>query len=295
MQIRVGTRKSKLAMIQTEMVVRLITQHFPDIECVVVPISTTGDEITNKNLYDIGGKALFLKEIEEQLLDKKIDLAVHSLKDVPGVVPDGLSIAATLEREDPRDCFVSKKYKSLDELPQGAIVGSSSVRRKVILQQKRPDLKIVQFRGNIHTRLSKLENAEVDATILACAGLIRAGELNHEYCYPLEIEQMLPAAGQGVIAIEARSDNQKMLEIAKKINHQPTWYLAEAERGFLSYLDASCRTPLSAHAVYEEGMIRADYMMSDIDGKNIRYHRERGSIAEASQIGVKAAKKLTVI
>lgn len=295
MQIRIGTRQSKLAMIQTEMVVDLIEKNFPEIECVVVPIVTTGDEITNKNLYDIGGKALFLKELEEQLLENKIDIAVHSLKDVPGILPEGLIIAATLEREDTRDCFVSKKYKSIDELPQGAIVGSSSVRRKVILQQKRPDLKVVQFRGNIHTRLAKLENGEVDATILACAGLIRAGELNPEYCYPLETDEMLPAAGQGVIAIEARSGDQKMLDIAAKINHQPTWHLAEAERGLLSYLDASCRTPLSAHAVYEGDMIKADYMMADIDGKNIRYHQERGSVQEAAQMGVKAAKKLAVI
>jgi hydroxymethylbilane synthase len=292
MQIRVGTRQSKLAMIQTEMVVNLIAKHFPEIECVVVPITTTGDKITDKNLYDIGGKALFLKELEEQLLENQIDIAVHSLKDVPGILPEGLTIAATLEREDPRDCFVSKKYKSLDELPQGAIVGSSSVRRKVILQQKRPDLKIVQFRGNIHTRLAKLENGEVDATILACAGLIRAGEFNPEYCHPLEIDEMLPAAGQGIIAVEVRSNDKEMLDICAKINHLSTWYLAEAERGLLSYLDASCRTPLSAHAVYDGEMIQANYMMADIDGKNIRYHQERGTVQEAAQMGIRAAKKL---
>lgn len=293
MQIKIGSRESKLALIQTGMVVDLISQHFPEIECVVVPIKTTGDKITNKNLYDIGGKALFLKELEEKLFDKSIDIAVHSLKDVPGILPEGLCIAATLEREDPRDCFVSFRYKSIKELPIGAVVGISSVRRKVILQQQRADLKIVPFRGNIHTRLAKLHNGEVDATILACAGLIRAGMFDHSHCYPLEVEEMLPAAGQGVIAIEARKHDQKMLDICTKINHLPTWHLAEAERGLLSYLDASCRTPLSAYAIFKGELIEANYMMSDIAGKNINYHRELGDIHSAPAMGIKAAIKLS--
>ena len=174
MKIRIGTRKSKLALIQTEMVISELKRNFSELEYEIVPIVTTGDKITNKNLYDIGGKALFLKELEEQLIDKQIDLAVHSLKDVPGVISDKLEIAAVLEREDPRDCFVSFKYKSINELPEGSIVGSSSVRRKVLISKQRPDLELVQFRGNINTRLQKLKNKEVDATILACAGLMRA-------------------------------------------------------------------------------------------------------------------------
>ena len=271
----------------------LIKKQFPKIECEIVPIITTGDKITDKNLYDIGGKALFLKELEEQLLDNKIDLAVHSLKDVPGILPAGLSLAATFEREDPRDCFVSFKYKSIEDLPIGAVVGSSSVRRKVILQQQRPDLKIVQFRGNINTRLQKLQNEEVDATILACAGLIRAELFNPEYCYPLEIDQMLPAAGQGIIALEIRKDDNKMQDFCNQINHLPTWHLAAAERGLLSYLDASCRTPLSAYAVFNGDRIEAHYMMSDIEGKNIRCHKEVGSVDDASEMGIKAAIKLS--
>jgi len=293
MQIRVGTRKSKLALIQTNMVIELISSKLPDVECVIVPIITTGDKITDKNLYDIGGKALFLKELEEQLLDNKIDLAVHSLKDVPGLLPEGLSIAATLEREDPRDCFVSLKYKSIEDLPIGAIVGSSSVRRKVILQKMRPDLKIVQFRGNINTRLQKLQNEEVDATILACAGLIRGELFNPQYCYPLEVDQMLPAAGQGVIAIEIRTENKEMQDICNQINHQATWALAAAERGLLSYLDASCRIPLSAYAIFDGDVIKAHYMMSDITGKNIKYHHEVGDTSTASEMGVKAAVALS--
>jgi len=293
MRIRIGSRKSKLSLIQTNMVVELIGKYFPDIECVRVPIVTTGDKITDKNLYDIGGKALFLKELEEQLLDKKIDLAVHSLKDVPGILPDGLSIAAVLERADPRDCFVSLNYKSIEELPYGAMIGSSSVRRTVILQQQRPDLKIVQFRGNIDTRLNKLQNEEVDATILACAGLFRAGLFNSSYCYPLEVEEMLPAAGQGIIGIQVRDNDRNMQDICNKINHLETWHLAQAERGFLSYLDAGCRTPLSAHAIFTGDKIKASYMLSDIEGKKIQYHQELGGIETALDMGVKAAIELS--
>ena len=149
MKIRIGTRKSKLALIQANMVINEIKQHFPKIECKLVPVVTTGDKITNKNLYDIGGKALFLKELEEQLIKNEIDIAVHSLKDVPGILLEGLSITAVLKREDPRDCFVSLKYKSIEEMPYGGVIGSSSVRRRVVIQQKKPDLKIVQIRGNI--------------------------------------------------------------------------------------------------------------------------------------------------
>ncbi len=290
MEIRIGTRKSKLALIQANIVVDQIKNQIPNIECKLVPIITSGDKITNKNLYDIGGKALFLKEIEEQLLDNQIDLAVHSLKDVPGILPQGLSISATIEREDPRDCFVSYKHKSIKELPIGAIVGNSSVRRKILLQKFRPDLKIVQFRGNINTRLEKLENGEVDATILACAGLMRANLFNPEFCYPLEFNQMLPAAGQGTIAVEICEDNHTMQDICNKINHLDTWYLSLAERSFLTYLNASCRTPLSAYAVFKDGQIEATYMMSDIEGNNIRYHKEIGDTKSAADMGIRAAK-----
>lgn len=292
MKIRIGTRKSKLALIQANMVVNEIKQHFPEIECKLVPVITTGDQITNKNLYDIGGKALFLKELEEKLIQNEIDIAVHSLKDAPGVLPEGLSIAAVLKREDPRDCFVSLKYKSIEEIPYGGVVGSSSVRRKVLIQQKRPDLKIVQFRGNINTRLKKLKNNEVDATILACAGLVRAGLFDSSYCYPVSINEMLPAAGQGIIGIEIRSDNQEMQNLCKKINHQETWYLAQAERSFLSYLDASCRTPLSAHAILNGNKIGAKYMLSDEDGISIRFKNKTCSTSQCNNIGRKAAKEL---
>jgi len=293
MRIKIGTRKSKLALIQTDMVIDAIKSNFPDAECEIVPIVTSGDKITDKNLYDIGGKALFLKELEEQLLDSNIDIAVHSLKDVPGILPDDLEIAAVLEREDPRDCFVSLKYKSISDLPKGAKLGSSSVRRKVIIQQQRPDIEVVGFRGNIHTRLKKLKQGEVDATILACAGLVRAGEFNTDYCYPIEVDQMLPAAAQGIIAIEIRSDSAQMRDVCSKLNHQQTWSVAEAERSFLSYLDASCSTPISAYAIMQDKQtILARYMLADYEGSFINYCQELGSVEEASQMGIVAAKKL---
>ena len=292
MKIRIGTRKSKLALIQTGMVIFELKKNFSEFEYEIAPIATTGDKITNKNLYDIGGKALFLKELEEKLIEKQIDLAVHSLKDVPGVISDKLRIAAVLEREDPRDCFVSFKCKSINELSEGSIVGSSSVRRRVLIARQRPDLELVQFRGNINTRLQKLKDEEVDATILACAGLVRGNLFDLDFCYPLEPEEMPPAAGQGIIALQIRSDNREIQEICEVINHKPTWHLAQAERSYMSYLDASCSTPMSAYAYYTEDGIKANYMLSDIDGKNIRFVSKICTVEDIKQIGIDAAREL---
>ncbi len=295
MKIRIGTRKSKLALIQTDMVVKELQSKIPELECEIVPIVTTGDKITNKNLYDIGGKALFLKELEEQLINKKIDLAIHSLKDVPGVISEDLEIVAVLEREDPRDCFVSYKYKSIEEMPENSVIGSSSVRRKILIGQKRPDIKLVQFRGNINTRLKKLQDGEVDATILACAGLYRGGLFDSKHCYPIDFDEMLPAAGQGIIALEIRSNNTKMKAICELINHKSTGHLARAERSFMTHLDASCRTPMSAYACYENNKIKARYMLSDIDGKNIRFTTKICDIDSADQVGIDAAQELQIV
>jgi hydroxymethylbilane synthase len=292
MKVRIGTRKSNLALIQTNLVIQELKENFSQIECEIVPISTTGDKITDKNLYDIGGKALFLKEIEEELLEGNIDIAVHSLKDVPGIMSQYLEIAAVLKRDDPRDCFVSFKYKSLSELPLKSIVGSSSVRRKILINQKRPDIKFVQFRGNINTRLQKLKDAEVDATILACAGLNRANLFDPAFCYPIKAEEMLPAAGQGIIAIQVRADNMQMKEICNKINHKPTWYIAQAERSYMTYLDASCRTPMSAYAYYQGEDIKAEYMLSDIEGNNIRFINKLCKPNQVNEVGIEAAKEL---
>lgn len=292
MLIKIATRKSRLALAQTDIFINKLKKCFPDINYEILPVVTTGDKITDKNLYDIGGKALFLKELEEKLIAGEVDLAIHSLKDVPGIVPKELEIAAVLERDDPRDCFVSYKYKSLKELPYGAVIGSSSVRRKVILQKIRPDLKIVPFRGNVESRFAKLlEKDAPDAIILACAGLKRLGIFNEKYCFPLNIDEMIPSAGQGVIAVQKRVGDQQTLEICNKINHKPTWYLIQAEREFLSYFDASCRTPISAYAEYvDEETIKASYMYGDFEGKSLRFCTETGSKFAGKQIALKAAK-----
>ncbi|MFP3035387.1 MAG: hydroxymethylbilane synthase, partial [Candidatus Tisiphia sp.] len=208
--IKIGTRRSPLALIQTNLVVDQIKIHYPNINCEIVPIITSGDLIKDKNLYDIGGKALFLKEIENALINSEIDLAVHSLKDVPCKLPSELMICAVLEREDARDVFVCLDYKSIEELPFASKVGTSSVRRKVLIQRKRPDLKIVTFRGNVDSRIKKLMQGDVDATILAYSGLKRLGLFDTQYCHLIEAKEMLPSVGQGVIAIEIRKNDNKM-------------------------------------------------------------------------------------
>lgn len=289
--IRIGTRKSKLALTQTNLVIEQIKKHFPNINCKIVEITTSGDLIQNKPLYDIGGKALFLKEIEQVLLDKKVDLAVHSLKDVPGIIPEDLSIEAVLEREDSRDVFVCLTHKSIEELPKNAVIGTSSVRRKLCVQRIRPDLEIVVFRGNVDSRINKLINKEVDATILAYAGLKRLDAFNPEYCHLIEHSQMLPCIGQGVIAIEIRKDDHDMIEICKQINHLPTFELIKPERVLLEYLDANCRTPIGAYSKYlDNGDIQTDFMLGNLDGSKIAFHTEISNPKTSKEAGIKAAK-----
>lgn len=293
MQIRIGTRNSKLALIQTQIVIEEIKNHFPEIDTVIIPIVTTGDRIIDKNLYDIGGKALFLKEIEEQLLDNKIDIAVHSLKDVPGILPTGLEIVAFMERSSPHDCLVCfKGFNSLDTLPSGAKIGTSSVRRKIIINNMRPDLEVVQFRGNVPTRMQKLEAGEVDAAILACAGLKRTGIFDNSYCFPIDAKLMLPAAGQGIIAIETCCDNKSMKAICDKINHKETAIAAGLERSFLAYLNASCRTPIAVYAEVNFDIVRAKYMLASIDGAQIEFLESECTIDKAEAIGIEYAKKM---
>lgn len=289
--IRIGTRKSKLALTQTNLVIEQIKQHFPNINCEIVEITTSGDLIQNKPLYDIGGKALFLKEIEQALLDKKVDLAVHSLKDVPGIIPEDLSIEAVLEREDSRDVFVCLTHKSIEELPKNAVIGTSSVRRKLCVQRMRPDLEIIVFRGNVDSRINKLINKEVEATILAYAGLKRLDAFNPEYCHLIEHSQMLPCIGQGVIAIEIRKDDHDMIEICKQINHLPTFELIKPERALLEYLDANCRTPIGAYSKYlDNGDIQTDFMLGNLDGSKIAFHTEISNPKTSKESGIKAAK-----
>lgn len=292
MLIKVGTRKSKLALIQTSLVIQEINKFFPHIKCEIVPIITTGDLITNKPLYDIGGKALFLKEIEQQLLQKNIDIAVHSLKDMPGLLPSGLTIGAVLEREDPRDVLICEKFRSLNELPKGAYIGTSSPRRKIFVHHQRPDINVIPFRGNVDSRLSRLKEKKVDALILAASGLKRLDLFSNNCCYTLDIQEIIPSVGQGVIAVEIRKDNDNMQDICNYITHLPTWQEIIAERAFLEYLNADCKTPLAAHATIIEDNLKIDCMLADFEENYVFFHTEIGKIQEASKIGLLAAQKL---
>lgn len=290
--IKIGTRRSPLALIQTNLVVDQIKIHYPNINCEIVPIITSGDLIKDKNLYDIGGKALFLKEIENALINGEIDLAVHSLKDVPCKLPLELMICAVLESEDARDVFVCLDYKSIEELPFASKVGTSSVRRKVLIQRKRPDLKIVTFRGNVDSRIKKLMQGDVDATILAYSGLKRLGLFDTQYCHLIETKEMLPSVGQGVIAIEIRKNDNKMQEICNKINHCETWELMQAGRAFLEYLDANCKTPVAAYSTYIGNDIHTEFMLSDFDGSKIVFHSDISKPKDCKNSGIQAAKTL---
>lgn len=290
--IKIGTRRSPLALIQTNLVVDQIKIHYPNINCEIVPIITSGDLIKDKNLYDIGGKALFLKEIENALINGEIDLAVHSLKDVPCKLPLELMICAVLESEDARDVFVCLDYKSIEELPFASKVGTSSVRRKVLIQRKRPDLKIVTFRGNVDSRIKKLMQGDVDATILAYSGLKRLGLFDTQYCHLIETKEMLPSVGQGVIAIEIRKNDNKMQEICNKINHCETWELMQAGRAFLEYLDANCKTPVAAYSMYIGNDIHTEFMLSDFDGSKIVFHSDISKPKDCKNSGIQAAKTL---
>jgi hydroxymethylbilane synthase len=240
--LRLGTRGSKLALVQANMVRdRLIAAGAP---CEIVILKTTGDRIQDRSLADAGGKGLFVKELEDALLREDIDLAVHSMKDVPTALPPGLSLAAFLEREDPSEAFVSHKAKSLADLPQGAKLGTSSVRRHAQAVRARPDLEVVLLRGNVDTRLKKLDDGEMDAIFLALAGLKRLG-LQDRATAILDPKDWLPSLGQGVIGIEIRETDTHAREMTGTLNHEPTEFALICERAFQAALDGSCRTPIA--------------------------------------------------
>ncbi len=264
MKLRLGTRKSKLALWQSEFVKSKLESLGLEVELVL--ITTTGDKILDVPLANIGGKGLFVKEIENALLDGTIDFAVHSLKDVPAIIPKGLVVDVFLEREDPRDAFVSKTYKSLKDIPAGKKIGTSSIRRKVQILQRKKDIVIEDLRGNVDTRLKKLEDGLYDAIILASAGLKRLG-LSAVITDYLDF---IPAVGQGIIAIEYKASNKELSYILKKINHEPTRICAMAERSFLETVEGSCQIPMGAYAkLTEEGITIRGFIAKE-DGTEYR-------------------------
>lgn len=257
----------------------------------IVVIRTTGDRIQDRPLSEAGGKGLFTKEIEEALLDRRIDLAVHSSKDLPTLLPDGLMLAGFLPREDVRDVFISRKAKTLDTLPQGATLGTVSLRRQAIVKRTRPDLNVVILRGNVETRLRKLDAGEADATLLALAGLKRLG-LDHVATQVFEIDEFLPAVGQGAIGIEAREGDTRTLSLLDPINDAATAVALLAERAFLAVLDGSCRTPIGGHAAVAGDRLRFRGIVLRPDGSEWFETAREGAISDAAALGADAGHEL---
>jgi hydroxymethylbilane synthase len=292
-QLRIGTRGSPLALVQAhETRDRLVAAHGlnpADIEIVV--ISVTGDQIRDRPLAEIGGKGLFTKEIEEALLAGNIHMAVHSMKDLPAVLPDGLVIAAVLPREDARDAFLSLTANSIAELPVGAKIGSSSVRRTAQLLRMRPDLKTVLFRGNVQTRLRKLSEGVADATFLACAGLNRLG-LAEKITAAMPTEIMLPALAQGAIGIEIREGDEETKQLLSGINHTESSIAVACERAFLQTLDGSCRTPLAGHASLDGGILNFRGHALTLDGVHCFETTRQGPPGDAARMGTDAGAEV---
>jgi len=291
--LRIGTRGSPLALAQARQVrERLIAAHGLDPDQVAVEvIRTTGDRIQDRPLAEAGGKGLFTKEIEEALLAGTIDIAVHSAKDMPTVLPQGLAIAAYLPREDARDAFISRRAASLRDLAPGAKVGTASLRRQAMVKRLRPDVEVVSLRGNVETRLRRIDEGVVDATLLALAGLKRLG-LADAATMILDIETFPPAVGQGAIAIEAREGDARAAEALKPIGHADTATALGAERAFLAVLDGSCRTPIAGHAVVAGDSMRFHGLILKPDGSATFETRRAGSRTEAASLGADAGAEL---
>lgn len=287
--VKIGTRGSLLAMWQTNFVAEQIRKFFPDVAIEIVKISTKGDRVLDSPLSKIGGKGLFTKEIEYAILNHEVDLAVHSLKDLPTKMPDGLILGAVTTREDPRDAFVSKKFSSFEKLPTGAKIGTSSLRRRAQIQHLRPDLIIENLRGNVQTRLKKLD--EFDAIILAVAGLKRL-ELEDRITEIFSTEKILPAVGQGAIAIEIRDDDPKIQHMIEFLNDDSTFIETSAERAFLDRVGGSCQVPIGVFGKIHDDTLNLEAVISSIDGKNFLREHISGNKKIAHELGQSLADHL---
>ena len=290
--LKIGTRGSPLALAQAyETKERLMKLHdLGDDAFEICVINTMGDKIQDRALSEIGGKGLFTKEIEEGLLSGQIDIAVHSMKDMPTELPKNLEISVFLEREDPRDSFISDDYSTIEDLPSGSVVGTSSLRRKAQLLAFRSDLKVIEFRGNVQTRLRKLKEKVADATFLACAGLNRL--LMQDLIKPVPIKQMLPAVAQGVIGIENKIGNKTIVDFIEPLNHKKTAIQMTVERSFLAVLDGSCRTPIGGHAIIKEEEIFFHGEILKSDGSIVHKDVWSGPISDSKVIGETAGQIL---
>ncbi len=282
--IRIATRKSPLAMWQAEHVTAELKKAHPGLKVEILGMSTQGDKILDTPLAKIGGKGLFVKELEVAMLDGRADIAVHSMKDVPVELPDGLHLSTILEREDPRDAFVSNTYKTFDELPKGARVGTSSLRRQCQLVQGRPDLQILPLRGNVNTRLRKLDEGEYDAIILAAAGLKRLG-FHDRITAEISAEISLPAIGQGAVGIECRIDDTRINELLSPLHHIETAYCVRAERAMNNRLEGGCQVPIAGFAMLENNELWLRGLVGKVDGSEIIRGESKGRPDEAEKMG----------
>ena len=289
--IKIGTRGSKLALWQANWVKSALNAGNSSMAVELVPIKTRGDKILDVPLAKVGGKGLFVKEIEDALLNGRIDLAVHSMKDMPSEIPDGLCVGAIPEREIPQDVLISKKGLLLHDLMPGARIGTSSLRRSAQLLHARPDLIILPLRGNIDTRLKKLETENLDAIILAAAGVIRLGLENRITEY-MDENVMLPAVGQGALCIEIRQNDPEIEPIITSLNHQETWTVVMGERAFLNRLEGGCQVPIAAHGKIEQNTFTLCGLVASVDGTNIIKETLSGPEDSSESIGVKLADRL---
>ena len=290
-KIVIASRESLLAMWQAKFIQKCLGELYPQTEISILGMTTRGDQILDQSLSKIGGKGLFIKELEQALEDGRADIAVHSMKDMPMNVPEGFRLAAITKREDPRDAFVSNQYTSLDVLPEGSIVGTSSLRRESQLRARFPHLQVQPLRGNVQTRLRKLDEGKYAAIILAAAGLKRL-ELSDRITALLDPEQSLPAVGQGALGIECRSDRTDLVELLQPLHHQETAYCVEAERAMSRVLGGSCQVPLGAFAEIINGTIQLRGFVAQPDGKRIVSDALNGQPETGVAMGQQLAQKL---
>jgi len=290
-RLRIATRRSPLALWQAEHVAARLRAAHPGLEVDLVPMVTEGDRVLDRALAAIGGKGLFIKELEQALLERRADLAVHSMKDVPAVMPEGMVISTVLERADPRDAFVSARFGDVDELPQGAHVGTSSLRRRCQLAARRPDLRITDLRGNVGTRLRRLDDGDYDAILLATAGLERLG-LGDRIRARISPTQSLPAVGQGIVGIETLADDRATQRWLAVLEDSASRQCIEAERAFAHGLGASCTAPVAAYATLAGDALTMHGLVGAIDGKTIVRGEIRGAATDAAQLGAALAQRL---
>lgn len=289
--LRIATRKSPLALWQAEEVSRRLKLSHPDLDIQLVPMTTKGDQILNSPLSKVGGKGLFVKELEVAMLDGRADIAVHSMKDVPMDFPKGLQLSAVLERDDPRDAFISDKYNSLDDLPDGAILGTSSLRRQTIVKSVYPNLEIKLLRGNINTRIAKLEAGEYDAIILAASGLKRMG-FDERITAIIEPEIMLPAVGQGALGIEGRCDDPEVDALLEPLRDKETTIRLTTERAMNNRLNGGCQIPVAGYSEVSDEKITLRGLIGFTDGSKIYRSEKSAPINEAEALGIAVAEDL---